>query len=98
MEKKYIRRGKQNQKNKYLDVFLNNDYTKEEMKLINETHKILNDTKIGISPTAVRIPVIGGHSESVNIEFNKTFQINEIKIAAASNIIYDKMLEKLNNF
>tara|TARA_B100000945_G_scaffold309089_1_gene299579 strand:+ start:1012 stop:1998 length:987 start_codon:yes stop_codon:yes gene_type:complete len=63
----------------HCDVFLNNDYTKEEMKLINETHKILNDTKIGISPTAVRIPVIGGHSESVNIEFNKTFQINEIK-------------------
>ncbi len=63
----------------HCDIFLDNDYTKEEMKLINETHKILNDTKIGISPTAVRIPVIGGHSESVNIEFNKTFQINEIK-------------------
>ena len=63
----------------HCDVFLDNDYTKEEMKLINETHKILNDTKIGISPTAVRIPVIGGHSESVNIEFNKTFQINEIR-------------------
>ena len=63
----------------HCDVFLDNDYTKEEMKLINETHKILNDTKIGISPTAVRIPVLGGHSESVNIEFNKTFQINEIR-------------------
>ena len=63
----------------HCDIFLDNDYTKEEMKLINETHKILNDTKIGISPTAVRIPVIGGHSESVNIEFNKTFQINEIR-------------------
>ena len=63
----------------HCDVFLDNDYTKEEMKLINQTHKILNDTKIGISPTAVRIPVIGGHSESVNIEFNKTFQINEIR-------------------
>ena len=63
----------------HCDVFLDNDYTKEEMKLINETHKILNNDKIGISPTAVRIPVIGGHSESVNIEFNKTFQINEIR-------------------
>ncbi len=63
----------------HCDIFLDNDYTKEEMKLINETHKILNDTKIGISPTAVRIPVIGGHSESVNIEFKKTFQINEIR-------------------
>ena len=63
----------------HCDVFLDNDYTKEEMKLINETHKILNDTKIGISPTAVRIPVIGGHSESVNIEFHKDFQVNEIR-------------------
>jgi len=63
----------------HCDVFLDNDYTKEEMKLINETHKILNDDKIGISPTAVRIPVIGGHSESVNIEFSKDFKINEIR-------------------
>ena len=63
----------------HCDVFLDNDYTKEEMKLINETHKILNDTKIGISPTAVRIPVIGGHSESVNIEFHKDFQVNKIR-------------------
>ena len=63
----------------HCDVFLDNDYTKEEMKLINETHKILNDTKIGISRTAVRIPVIGGHSESVNIEFHKDFQVNEIR-------------------
>jgi len=63
----------------HCDIFLDNDYTKEEMKLINETHKILNDNKIGISPTTVRIPVIGGHSESVNIEFNKDFEINEIR-------------------
>ena len=63
----------------HCDVFLDNDYTKEEMKLINETHKILNNNKIGISPTAVRIPVIGGHSESVNIEFHKDFQVNEIR-------------------
>jgi len=63
----------------HCDIFLDNDYTKEEMKLINETHKILNDDKIGISPTAIRIPVIGGHSESVNIEFKKAFQINEIR-------------------
>jgi len=63
----------------HCDIFLDNDYTREEMKLINETHKILNDDKIGISPTAIRIPVIGGHSESVNIEFKKAFQINEIR-------------------
>jgi len=63
----------------HCDIFLDNDYTREEMKLINETHKILNDDKIGISPTAIRIPVIGGHSESVNIEFKKAFQINAIR-------------------
>ncbi len=63
----------------HCDIFLDNDYTREEMKLINETHKILNDDKIGISPTAIRIPVIGGHSESVNIEFKKAFQISAIR-------------------
>ncbi len=63
----------------HCDVFLENDYTKEEMKLVNETHKILNDYSIKISATAVRVPVIGGHSESVNIEFEKEFNINEIK-------------------
>ena len=61
------------------DVFLENDYTKEEMKLVNETHKIFNDSTIGITATAVRIPVLGGHSESVNLEFEKSYEVNEIR-------------------
>ena len=63
----------------HCDVFLENNYTKEEMKLVHETHKILNDTSIAITATAVRIPVIGGHSESVNIEFEKEFKVKQIK-------------------
>ncbi|MBL6647600.1 MAG: aspartate-semialdehyde dehydrogenase [Flavobacteriaceae bacterium] len=59
------------------DDFLNNGYTKEEMKLSNETNKIL-DPNIKVSATAVRIPVMGGHSESVNLELNKSFDICEI--------------------
>lgn len=61
------------------DVFLENDYTKEEMKLVNETRKILNDNNIMLSATAVRVPVVGGHSESVNVEFEKDFTIDEIR-------------------
>ena len=63
----------------HCDVFLENDYTKEEMKLTHETKKILSDDGIQLVATAVRIPVVGGHSESVNIEFNKSFKINELK-------------------
>jgi len=63
----------------HCDDFTENGYTKEEMKLVNETRKILSDNSIMISATAVRIPVIGGHSESVNIEFENDFDINEIK-------------------
>jgi aspartate-semialdehyde dehydrogenase len=59
------------------DDFLDNGYTKEEMKLSNETNKIL-DANIKVSATAVRIPVMGGHSESVNLELNKSFDISEI--------------------
>lgn len=61
------------------DVFLENDYTKEEMKLVNESRKILSDNSLKITATAVRIPVIGGHSESVNVTFKKPFSINEVK-------------------
>lgn len=61
------------------DVFLENDYTKEEMKLVNETHKILDDSSIGITATAIRIPVVGGHSESVNLEFENEFKVEEIR-------------------
>ncbi len=61
----------------HIDSFLDNGYTKEEMKMVNETHKILSD-KIAVSPTAVRIPVTGGHSESLNIEFEKEISLNGI--------------------
>src|SRR5215203_3761716 len=61
-----------------IDVFLDNGYTKEEMKMVNETRKIMEDEKIGLTATTVRIPVIGGHSESVNIEFENDFKIEEV--------------------
>ncbi|MCK5637887.1 MAG: aspartate-semialdehyde dehydrogenase, partial [Flavobacteriaceae bacterium] len=54
-------------------------YTKEEMKLVRETQKILNDNTIAITATAVRIPVVGGHSESINIEFEKEVDVSEIR-------------------
>lgn len=60
------------------DVFTDNSYTKEEMKLVNETHKIL-DENIRVTATAVRIPVMGGHSESVNLELNSVFELEDIK-------------------
>ncbi len=63
----------------HCDVFLENDYTKEEMKLVNETQKILDDYSLRITATAVRVPVDGGHSESVNIEFKKPFEVEEVK-------------------
>jgi len=63
----------------HCDVFLDNDYTKEEMKLVHETRKILGDENIRITATAVRVPVHGGHSESVNIETEKPFDIADIK-------------------
>ena len=63
----------------HCDSFQENGYTKEEMKLVNETHKILNDFKIGITATAVRIPVVGGHSESVNITLKNKSSVLEIK-------------------
>lgn len=62
-----------------IDVFESNGYTKEEMKMINETKKILNDYNLGITATTVRIPVMGGHSESINIEFENGFDIKEVK-------------------
>ena len=62
-----------------IDVFLDNGYTKEEMKMVNETKKIMGDDSIRVTSTTVRIPVIGGHSESVNIEFEKDFELEEVK-------------------
>ena len=61
------------------DDFLENGYTKEEMKLVNETKKILNDNSISITSTAVRIPVLIGHSESINIEFDKEYVLCDLK-------------------
>ena len=61
------------------DVFEENGYTKEELKLVRETQKILNDRSIAITATAVRIPVVGGHSESVNIAFNTDFKLDEVR-------------------
>jgi aspartate-semialdehyde dehydrogenase len=61
-----------------IDVFLENDYTKEEMKMVNETKKIMGDDKIKVTSTCVRIPVVGGHSESVNVEFKNDFKIDDI--------------------
>jgi len=63
----------------HCDIFLENDYTKEEMKLVNETRKILGDSSLRITATAVRVPVHGGHSESVNVEFEENFDIKEVK-------------------
>lgn len=63
----------------HCDVFTENGYTKEEMKLVNETNKILNDDSIKVTATAVRVPVEGGHSESVNIEFANEVDLDEIR-------------------
>ena len=63
----------------HCDVFMDNGYTKEEMKLFNETHKILNDDSIGVSATAIRIPVVGGHSESINVQLKEDFDLAAIR-------------------
>ena len=63
----------------HIDVFLEDGYTKEERKMMDETHKILGDDKIGVSATTARVPVIGGHSESVNIELEKEFDLADIR-------------------
>lgn len=62
----------------HIDVFLDNGYTKEEMKMVNETRKIMGDDSISVTATAVRVPVMGGHSESVNIEFERDYEINDV--------------------
>ena len=67
-----------------IDVFLENGYTKEEMKMIKETCKIMQDDTIKVTATTVRIPVVGGHSESVNVEFENEFELNDV-ISILSN-------------
>lgn len=63
----------------HIDVFLENGYTKEEMKMVNETRKIMCDDSIAITATAVRIPVMGGHSESINVEFHHNYELNDVR-------------------
>lgn len=63
----------------HIDVFQDNGYTKEEMKMVNETRKILADDSIGITSTTVRIPAIGGHAEAVNAEFHEEFKLSEVR-------------------
>ncbi len=63
----------------HIDVFLDNGYTKEEMKMVNETKKIMGDDSIAVTATTVRIPTIGGHSEAVNIEFENDFDLEEVR-------------------
>lgn len=81
----------------HIDVFEENGYTKEEMKMINETKKILDDYSVEVTATTVRIPVIGGHSESVNIEFENDFDLAEVRdlLAAQSGVIVKDNPEKL---
>ena len=68
----------------HIDSFLDNGYTKEEMKMVNETRKIMGDDSIGVTSTTVRIPSIGGHSEAVNVEFHEDFNISEVRAILAS--------------
>ena len=68
----------------HCDDFMNNGYTKEEMKLLNETHKIFGDDSIGVTATAIRIPVVGGHSESVNVQLKREFELNDVR-----KLLYD---------
>ena len=68
----------------HIDSFLENGYTKEEMKMVNETRKILRDDTIAVTATTVRVPVWGGHSESVNVEFLRPFEVSEARTLMAS--------------
>ena len=69
----------------HCDVFEDNGYTKEEMKLVRETKKILRDDTIAVTATAVRIPVVGGHSESINVELKTDFSIDEVRALLAKS-------------
>ncbi len=83
----------------HCDVFLDNDYTKEEMKMTQETVKIIGDDGIKLVATAVRVPVHGGHSESVNIQFEKPFEIEEIRqILSETNGIILQDQPEFNNY
>ena len=68
-----------------IDIFLDNGYTKEEMKMVNETHKILGDYSIAVTATTVRVPVFNSHSESINVELLAPFDVDEIKTLLANS-------------
>jgi aspartate-semialdehyde dehydrogenase len=80
----------------HCDVFTENGYTKEEMKLVNETRKILKDNTIRVTATAVRVPVVGGHSESVNVEFANDFELEDIRkiLSETDGVIVQDNLDK----
>jgi aspartate-semialdehyde dehydrogenase len=81
-----------------IDVFLENGYTKEEMKMVHETCKIMRDDRVKVTATAVRVPVMGGHSESVNIEFENDFDLSEVRHMLARSpglIVQDDVAQQL---
>ncbi|QJW49184.1 hypothetical protein HA075_17645 [bacterium BFN5] len=80
-----------------IDVFVDGGYTKEEMKMVNETHKILNDEKIGITATTIRVPVYRSHAESINIELENSLSVDEARkaLAAFPGIIVQDDPEKM---
>ena len=81
-----------------IDVFLDNGYTKEEMKMVKETNKIMQDESIRVTATTVRIPVVGGHSESVNVEFENEFEVEDVKNLLSESegiILQDNPAEQL---
>ena len=82
----------------HIDVFLENGYTKEEMKMIEETKRILNDLSLKVTATTVRVPVRDSHSESINIEFEKPFEMTEVKdilSKAPSVVVQDDLTSNL---
>jgi aspartate-semialdehyde dehydrogenase len=82
----------------HIDVFLENGYTKEEMKMVNETRKIMGNDSIQVTATTVRVPVIGGHSESINVEFKKDFDLGNVRELlknAAGVTLVDDMAKNL---
>jgi len=79
----------------HIDIFLENGYTKEEMKMVNETRKIIGDDAIQLTATCVRIPVVGGHSESVNVEFENDFDLAEVRkiLSSAPGVVVQDDVE-----
>ena len=81
----------------HIDVFLDNGYTKEEMKMVNETCKIMGDDSIRVTATTVRVPVVGGHSEAVNVEFEREFDLKELVQLLSSSPGIQVVDEPANN-